>query len=135
MRHCATLLFCWAHEIGSVQQVASLHVRDTVRLTTLPLANLYLYPMADVAQRNPGWDWDENVLACNLVGLKDCQQIGSEDLRELELPGLLRRMPLHPLEAQQHYCRNTNDAARKTTYIPPSHPDCGEHLRPGLLRA
>ena len=98
-------------------------VGNTVRLATLPLANLYRYPMPDGGRRNPDWEWDEIVLACDLVWLNDWQQIGAEDPRVVELSSLLQRMPLHPQEARQHNFRNANGVARKTADIATSHPD------------
>jgi hypothetical protein len=92
-----------------------------VRLATLPLANLYRYPMPEGGRRNPDWEWDEIVLACDLVWLNDWQQIGSDDPRVVELSSLLQRMPLHPQEARQHNFRNANGIARKTADIATSH--------------
>ena len=89
----------------------------------LPLANLYRYPMPDGARRNPDWEWDEIVLACDLVWQNDWQQIGSEDPRVVELSSLLQRMPLHHPEVRQPNFRNTNGVSRKTADIPTSHPD------------
>lgn len=94
-----------------------------MRFATLPLATLYRYPMPDGARRNPDWEWDEIVLACDLVMLNDWQQIGSEDPRVVELSNLLQRMPLHPQELRQLNFRNANGVARKTADIATSHPD------------
>jgi len=63
------------------------------------------------------WEWDEIVLACDLVMLNDWQQIGAEDPRVVELSNLLQGMPLHPQEDRQHNFRNANGVARKTADI------------------
>jgi 5-methylcytosine-specific restriction protein A len=89
----------------------------------LLLANLYGCLMPDGARRNPDWEWDEIVLACDLVWLNDWQQIGADDPRVVELSALLQRMSLHPPEARQHNFRNANGVARKTADIATSHPD------------
>jgi 5-methylcytosine-specific restriction protein A len=89
----------------------------------LPLATLYRYLMPDGRRRNPDWEWDEIVLACDLVMLNDWQQIGAEDPRVVELSNLLQRMPLHPQEDRQRNFRNANGVARKTTDIATSAPD------------
>ena len=94
-----------------------------MRLATLPLANLYVYAMPDDARRNPHWEWDEIVLACDLVMLNSWQQIGAEDPRVVELSDLLQRMPLHRPELRQLNFRNANGVARKTADIATSHPD------------
>jgi 5-methylcytosine-specific restriction enzyme A len=98
-------------------------VGNMMRLATLPLANLYVYVMPDGARRNPDWEWDEIVLACDLVMLNGWQQIGAEDPRVVELSGLLQRMPLHRPEVRQLNFRNTNGVARKTADIATSHPE------------
>jgi hypothetical protein len=59
-----------------------------------------IWGMPDAARRNPDWEWDETVLACDLVFQNDWQSLPPEDQRVIELSGILRRMSLHPPEAR-----------------------------------
>jgi 5-methylcytosine-specific restriction protein A len=52
--------------------------------------------MPDAARRNPDWEWDETVLACDLVYQNGWQPLSPEDERVMELSRILRRMSLHP---------------------------------------
>jgi 5-methylcytosine-specific restriction enzyme A len=79
--------------------------------------------MPDGRGRNPDWEWDEIVLACDLVMQNQWKQIDASDPRVAELSRLLQLMPLHPQEARQANFRNDSGVARKTADIATSHPD------------
>jgi 5-methylcytosine-specific restriction protein A len=70
--------------------------------------------MPDAARRNPDWEWDETVLACDLVAQNDWQPLPQNDQRVVELSDLLQRMSLHPVDARLENFRNENGVSRKT---------------------
>lgn len=79
--------------------------------------------MADVGRRNPDWEWDEIVLACDLVAQNDWRQIDHSSPKVAELSDLLRRMKLHPEESRLPNFRSESSVARKTADIATWHPD------------
>ena len=68
--------------------------------------------MPDAARSNPDWEWDETVLACDLVAQNDWRPLPAEDQRVAELSRLLRRMSLHPPGARLESFRNEDGVAR-----------------------
>ena len=79
--------------------------------------------MPGAARRNPDWEWDETVLACDLVAQNGGQPLPPEDQRVVELSGLLQRMSLHPAEARLESFRNEDGVSRKTHNLASSAPD------------
>lgn len=70
--------------------------------------------MPEAVRRNPDWEWDETVLACDLVFENGWQPLPPEDQRVIELSHILRRMSLHPLDVRLSSFRNEDGVARKT---------------------
>ena len=79
--------------------------------------------MPEVARRNPDWEWDEIVLACDLVMRNGWRSLPAENPQVIELSELLRRMTLHPVETRRPDFRNPNGVGRKTADIATHHPD------------
>ena len=73
--------------------------------------------------RRIDWEWEEIVLACDLVAKNGWRQLGAGDPRVRELSDLLQRMSMHPLEARLPNFRNAAGVARKTNNIATVHPD------------
>src|SRR5712692_7117707 len=69
------------------------------------------------------WEWEEIVLACDLVAQNGWRQLDASDPRVRELSGLLQRMSMHPLQARLPSFRNPAGVARKTYNIATVHPD------------
>lgn len=90
--------------------------------------------MPDAARRNPDWEWDETVLACDLVFLNDWQPLSPEHQRVIELSSVLRRMSLHPPEARMSSFRNEDGVARKTHNLASAAPDWGKWRSNGSER-
>jgi hypothetical protein len=61
--------------------------------------NRYHRDMPDVPHRID-WEWEEIVLACDLVAQNGWRQLGEGDPRVQELSGLLQQMSIHPLETR-----------------------------------
>jgi 5-methylcytosine-specific restriction protein A len=78
--------------------------------------------MPDAARSNPDWEWDETVLACDLVVQNGWQPLAPEDQRVVELSRLLRRMSLHPLRTRLESFRNEDGVSRKTHNLASSSP-------------
>lgn len=78
--------------------------------------------MADEARKRLDWEWDEIVLACDLVMRNGGRSLDHEDTRVVELSDLLRRMTLHPVEKRLAEFRNPNGVAQKTRNIAQHHP-------------
>lgn len=78
--------------------------------------------MPEVGRRNPDWEWDEIVLACDLVRQNDWRALPAENPQVIELSELLQRMTLHPVEARRPDFRNPNGVGRKTADIATHHP-------------
>jgi 5-methylcytosine-specific restriction protein A len=60
------------------------------------------------------WEWEELVLACDLVMQNNGRYIDDRDQRAVELSQVLGQMPLHPQEARLPDFRNPNGVAQKT---------------------
>ncbi|MBV9448197.1 MAG: HNH endonuclease [Streptosporangiaceae bacterium] len=73
--------------------------------------------MPDGARRNPDWEWDELVLACDLVMRNGGHWLPAENPQVIELSELLQRMTLHPREVRRADFRNPNGVGRKTADI------------------
>jgi 5-methylcytosine-specific restriction enzyme A len=73
--------------------------------------------MPDGARRNPDWEWDEIVLACDLVMRNGGRWLPAENPQVIELSELLQRMTIHPPEARRADFRNPNGVGRKTADI------------------
>ena len=73
-------------------------------------------------RRNPDWEWDEIVLACDLVAQNGWRALPAENPQVMELSELLQRMTVHPLEARRPDFRNPNGVGRKTADIATHHP-------------
>jgi len=78
--------------------------------------------MADAGRRNPDWEWDEIVLACDLVAENGWRQIDHSSPKVAELSELLQRMTLHPEESRLPNFRSESSVARKTADIATWHP-------------
>ena len=90
--------------------------------------------MPDAARRNPDWEWDETVLACDLVFQNDWQPLPPEDERVIELSRILRHMSLHPLEKRLSSFRNEDGVSRKTHNLASAAPDWGKRRSNGSER-
>jgi superfamily II DNA or RNA helicase/predicted HNH restriction endonuclease len=90
--------------------------------------------MVDAAHRNPDWEWDETVLACDLVFQNGWQPLPADDERIVELSCILRRMSLHPVEKRLSSFRNEDGVSRKTHNLASSAPDWGRWRSNGSER-
>jgi 5-methylcytosine-specific restriction enzyme A len=79
--------------------------------------------MAEEGRKRLDWQWEEIVLACDLVWQNDWRQIEANKPQVIELSELLNRMTLHPKEVRLPNFRNPNGVARKTADIATWHPD------------
>ena len=73
--------------------------------------------MPDGGRRNPDWEWDEIVLACDLVMQNGGRALPAENPQVIELSELLQQMTIHPREARRPDFRNANGVGRKTADI------------------
>lgn len=78
--------------------------------------------MVDEGRRNPDWEWDEIVLACDLVMQNGGRWLPAESPRVIELSELLQKMTIHPPETRRADFRNPNGVGRKTADIATSLP-------------
>jgi 5-methylcytosine-specific restriction protein A len=78
--------------------------------------------MADEGRKRLNWEWEEIVLACDLVMQNDWRSLDHEDTRVVDLSDLLQRMTVHPLEKRLPEFRNPNGVAQKTRNIAQHHP-------------
>ena len=69
------------------------------------------------------WQWEEIVLACDLVYQNGWRQLDEGDPRVRELSGILQRMSIHPLDIRLPNFRNFAGVAQKTRNIATVHPD------------
>jgi len=69
------------------------------------------------------WEWEEIVLACDLVAQNAWRQLDANDPRVRELSDMWQRMSMHPLEDRLPSFRNAAGVARKTYNIATVHPD------------
>ena len=77
--------------------------------------------MPDVPRRLD-WEWEEIVLACDLVAQNGWRQLDENDSRVQELSRVLQRMSIHPLDARLPNFRNFAGVAQKTRNIATVHP-------------
>ncbi|WP_300611555.1 HNH endonuclease [Trebonia sp.] len=78
--------------------------------------------MVDEGRRNPDWEWDEIVLACDLVMQNGGRWLPAENPQVIELSELLQKMTIHPPETRRADFRNPNGVGRKTADIATSLP-------------
>ena len=78
--------------------------------------------MADEGRKRLNWEWDEIVLACDLVAQNGWRALPAENPQVIELSELLQRMTLHPAEIRRPDFRNPNGVGRKTADIATHHP-------------
>jgi len=78
--------------------------------------------MPAAGRRNPDWEWDEIVLACDLVAQNSWRALPADNPQVIELSELLQQMTLHPVEARRPDFRNPNGVGRKTADIATHHP-------------
>jgi 5-methylcytosine-specific restriction enzyme A len=74
-------------------------------------------------RRRVDWQWEEIVLACDLVYQNGWRQLDESDLRVRELSSILQRMSIHPLDVRLPNFRNFAGVAQKTRNIATVHPD------------
>jgi hypothetical protein len=74
-------------------------------------------------RRRLDWEWEEIVLACDLVYQNGWRQLDEGDPRVRELSGILQQMSIHPLDARLSNFRNFAGVAQKTRNIATVHPD------------
>lgn len=99
------------------------HHGDLVaKRNALPNATAYHRDMSDRARRID-WEWEEIVLACDLVYQNGWRQLDASDPRVRELSGILQRMSMHPLDIRLPSFRNFAGVAQKTRNIATEHPD------------
>jgi 5-methylcytosine-specific restriction protein A len=77
--------------------------------------------MAD-KRRRLDWQWEEIVLACDLVYQNDWRQLDESNPQVRDLSAMLQRMSIYPLEARLPNFRNPAGVARKTLNIATRHP-------------
>jgi 5-methylcytosine-specific restriction enzyme A len=78
--------------------------------------------MPDSGRRAPDWEWDEIVLACDLVARNGWQQLPAENLQVIELSRLLQKMSIHSDEVRGDKFRNPNGVGRKTADLATNRP-------------
>jgi 5-methylcytosine-specific restriction protein A len=78
--------------------------------------------MPDSQRRAPDWEWDEIVLACDLVAQNGWQQLPAENPQVVELSNLLQRMSIHPAEVRGDKFRNPNGVGRKMADLATNRP-------------
>jgi hypothetical protein len=78
--------------------------------------------MPESGRRAPDWEWDEIVLACDLVAQNGWRQLPAEDPRVIELSRLLQKMSIHPAEVRGDKFRNPNGVGRKTADLATNRP-------------
>jgi 5-methylcytosine-specific restriction protein A len=74
-------------------------------------------------RRRLDWQWEEIVLACDLVYQNGWRQLDEGDRRVRELSGILQRISIHPLDVRLPNFRNFAGVAQKTRNIATVHPD------------
>jgi 5-methylcytosine-specific restriction protein A len=79
--------------------------------------------MAEDGRKRLDWQWEEIVLACDLVARNGWRQVDSGDPRVEELSVQLKQLTLYPEELRLLNFRNANGVARKTADIATWHPD------------
>jgi 5-methylcytosine-specific restriction protein A len=76
-----------------------------------------------VVRKNPDWNRDELILACDLVWANGWHELRAEYPQVIGLSELLQRYWAHPVEVRTETFRNPNSVGRKTTDIATQHPD------------
>lgn len=74
-------------------------------------------------KRRLDWQWEEIVLACDLVYQNDWRQLDEGNPRVRDLSAILQRMSIHPLEERLPNFRNPAGVAQKTRNIATEHPN------------
>jgi hypothetical protein len=59
------------------------------------------------------WTWDELVLACDLLAQNNWHELPDTDERVIELSGLLRSLPIHPVDGRGPSFRGPGSVRRK----------------------
>lgn len=75
------------------------------------------------AHRNPAWERDELILACDLTRQNNWRSLSANDAQVIELSKLLQQLPLIPSGQRDGRFRNPNSVARKTANIVGRHPN------------
>jgi 5-methylcytosine-specific restriction protein A len=78
--------------------------------------------MAD-KRRRLDWQWEEIVLACDLVYQNDWHQLDESNPEVRDLSTILQRMSIYPLDVRLPNFRNPAGVAQKTRNIATEHPD------------
>jgi 5-methylcytosine-specific restriction enzyme A len=71
----------------------------------------------DGVGRNPDWEWEELVLACDIVMQNGRRSLPADNPQVIELSELLQRMTVHRPEVRRTDFRNPNGVGRKTADI------------------
>ncbi len=71
----------------------------------------------DGVGRNPDWEWDELVLACDIVMQNGGHWLPADNPEVIALSELLQRMTVHPVGVRKADFRNPNGVGRKTADI------------------
>jgi 5-methylcytosine-specific restriction enzyme A len=78
--------------------------------------------MPEQGRRAPDWEWEEIVLACDLVAQNGWKQLYPENEHVTELSELLQKMDIYPLEVRGEKFRNSAGVSRKTLDIVSAQP-------------
>ena len=74
------------------------------------------------SNKEPNWQRDELILACDLVRENNWKELRSTDSRVVDLSRLLQLLPIHPLETRGTRFRSVGSVALKTSNIATIHP-------------
>lgn len=84
--------------------------------------------------RNPNWEWDELILACDLLERLGWKWVHPSNAEVRELSALLHALPIHPPEVRSATFRNPAGVVRKMQDIATTHPDyAGKRTKGGRL--
>jgi 5-methylcytosine-specific restriction protein A len=78
--------------------------------------------MPEHERRAPDWEWDEIVLACDLLVQNGWRALPAENPQVIELSRLLQKMSIHPPEVRGDKFRNPNGVGRKTADLATNRP-------------
>lgn len=78
--------------------------------------------MLEQGRRAPDWEWDEIVLACDLVARNGWRWLPAEDPQVIALSELLRKISVHPEAVRGEKFRNPNGVGRKTADLATNRP-------------
>lgn len=70
-----------------------------------------------VTAPSPAWDWDELVLACDLIAANEWRELTASRLEVIELSGLLQQLSPLPQQARHPRFRSPDAVSRKTADI------------------